>query len=105
TTRLLSLTDYPSNLSKSDSRERLTARPRDGSTRRSPLRSSPDRSGHRASFMDGADGDRTHDLRLAKPALSQLSYSPEGRLRGRSEGRPGAPLRSTPSLPSHVRCR
>ncbi len=25
---------------------------------------------------DGADGDRTHDLRLAKPALSQLSYSP-----------------------------
>src|SRR4030095_6634904 len=24
----------------------------------------------------GADGDRTHDLRLAKPALSQLSYSP-----------------------------
>src|SRR5581483_182070 len=28
----------------------------------------------------GADGDRTHDLRLAKPALSQLSYSPEGEL-------------------------
>ena len=27
-------------------------------------------------FLDGADGDRTHDLRLAKPALSQLSYSP-----------------------------
>ena len=27
---------------------------------------------------NGADGDRTHDLRLAKPALSQLSYSPEG---------------------------
>src|SRR5213083_659818 len=25
----------------------------------------------------GADGDRTHDLRLAKPALSRLSYSPE----------------------------
>ena len=24
----------------------------------------------------GADGDRTHDLRLAKPALSQLSYDP-----------------------------
>src|SRR5262245_51229045 len=24
----------------------------------------------------GADGGRTHDLRLAKPALSQLSYSP-----------------------------
>ena len=25
----------------------------------------------------GADRDRTGDLRLAKPALSQLSYSPE----------------------------
>ena len=25
----------------------------------------------------GADGDRTHGLRLAKPALSQLSYSPD----------------------------
>ena len=25
---------------------------------------------------DGADGDRTHDPRLAKPVLSQLSYSP-----------------------------
>jgi hypothetical protein len=27
----------------------------------------------------GADRDRTGDLRLAKPALSQLSYSPLGR--------------------------
>jgi hypothetical protein len=27
----------------------------------------------------GADRDRTDDLRLAKPALSQLSYSPEER--------------------------
>jgi hypothetical protein len=27
----------------------------------------------------GADRDRTDDLRLAKPALSQLSYSPEKR--------------------------
>ena len=25
----------------------------------------------------GADQDRTDDLRLAKPALSQLSYSPD----------------------------
>ena len=25
----------------------------------------------------GDDGDRTHDLRLAKPALYQLSYIPE----------------------------
>ena len=34
----------------------------------------------RASQCDhGADGDRTHDLRLAKPALSQLSYSPPPR--------------------------
>ena len=28
-------------------------------------------------FIGGADRDRTDDLRLAKPALSQLSYSPE----------------------------
>jgi hypothetical protein len=27
--------------------------------------------------LSGADRDRTDDLRLAKPALSQLSYSPE----------------------------
>ena len=32
---------------------------------------------HASMLLDhGADGDRTHDLRLAKPALSQLSYSP-----------------------------
>src|SRR2546425_11806803 len=41
--------------------------------------------------IDGADGDRTHDLRLAKPALSQLSYSPEEHVGGRLEGRPRAP--------------
>ena len=29
----------------------------------------------------GADRDRTDDLRLAKPALSQLSYSPENACR------------------------
>ena len=28
------------------------------------------------SYLGGADRDRTDDLRLAKPALSQLSYSP-----------------------------
>ena len=32
----------------------------------------------------GANGDRTHDLRLAKPALSQLSYDPVSHL-GRVE--------------------
>ena len=26
--------------------------------------------------MDGPDGDRTHDLRIANAALSQLSYQP-----------------------------
>ena len=31
----------------------------------------------------GADRDRTDDLRLAKPALSQLSYSPEKRFQRR----------------------
>src|SRR4029079_19548045 len=30
-----------------------------------------------SSEVGGADRDRTDDLRLAKPALSQLSYSPE----------------------------
>ena len=29
-----------------------------------------------AAWVGGADRDRTDDLRLAKPALSQLSYSP-----------------------------
>jgi hypothetical protein len=32
--------------------------------------------------FSGADRDRTDDLRLAKPALSQLSYSPEPHLVG-----------------------
>ena len=32
--------------------------------------------GKRVTFNGGADRDRTDDLRLAKPALSQLSYSP-----------------------------
>ncbi len=27
--------------------------------------------------LSGDDGDRTHDLRLAKPALYQLSYIPD----------------------------
>ena len=39
----------------------------------------------------GADRDRTDDLRLAKPALSQLSYSPtpsRGRLRTHATPRP-----------------
>ena len=45
--------------------------------------------GHRASRNvressgnGGADRDRTDDLRLAKPALSQLSYSPAFRVVG-----------------------
>jgi hypothetical protein len=32
-------------------------------------------------LVGGADRDRTDDLRLAKPALSQLSYSPTQRAR------------------------
>ena len=34
--------------------------------------------------MSGADGNRTHDFRLAKPALSQLSYSPAATERPRA---------------------
>ena len=37
----------------------------------------------------GADRDRTDDLRLAKPALSQLSYSPTGAQLGRQKRGPG----------------
>lgn len=33
-----------------------------------------------AGHTGGDDGDRTHDLRLAKPALSQLSYVPKRRV-------------------------
>src|SRR5207245_10998521 len=76
--RTCSRTDgYPSRLSKTTLRERFASRP--GSTLRSPLRfpAEPQRAS-RVARHDGADGDRTHDLRLAKPALSQLSYSPEG---------------------------
>ena len=32
---------------------------------------------NKLSAIGGADRDRTDDLRLAKPALSQLSYSPD----------------------------
>ena len=63
-------------MSKTTSRERFASRR--GSTPRSPLRFrwEPQRAS-RVGEHDGADGDRTHDLRLAKPALSRLSYSPE----------------------------
>src|SRR6185295_13141318 len=46
----------------------------------------------------GADGDRTHDLRLAKPALSQLSYSP-GRFLLRGGSVDGRQARRAPSEP------
>jgi hypothetical protein len=32
-------------------------------------------------LLSGVNGDRTRDLRLAKPALSQLSYNPASHLR------------------------
>jgi hypothetical protein len=66
----LALLELPFRLSKTG-RAVLTAR--------EPLQCDPRacRRHDRASQCDhGADGDRTHDLRLAKPALSQLSYSP-----------------------------
>ena len=64
----------------------------------------------------GADGDRTHDLRLAKPALSQLSYSPlshaaccstgkeaTGLLRSRCDRRlPGGPSYGDDCLPRPI---
>ena len=53
-------------------------------------------------IINGADGDRTHDLRLAKPALSQLSYSPGGGGIGGTvyyAGRRSCWLRSTSGCP------
>src|SRR5438445_8551522 len=76
--RACSRTDgYPSRLSKTTLRERFASRP--GSTPRSPLRfpAEPQRAS-RVARHDGADGERTHDLRLPTPPLSQLSPSPEG---------------------------
>ena len=51
---------------------------------------------------DGADGDRTHDLRLAKPALSQLSYSPERGCKGESENAPRGQARRASRGPSSL---
>src|SRR5262245_15704897 len=67
------LTDYPSRLSKTET-GRCPAHIASSFeiAREAPFPHIPDHS----LLDDGADGDRTHDLRLAKPALSQLSYSP-----------------------------
>ena len=59
-------TIYPSRLSKTDDDDARHHNP--VVRRRADPSSRPD--------SIGADGGRTHDLRLAKPALSQLSYSP-----------------------------
>ena len=48
-------------------------------------------------LIGGADRDRTDDLRLAKPALSQLSYSPVGVFSCCSTGSLSPP----PTLPDH----
>jgi hypothetical protein len=95
--RACSRTDgYPSRLSKNPARSPVRLSRRTDTAIPDAVRLEP----HRASQVrenDGADGDRTHDLRLAKPALSQLSYSPEGRAlvevasRNGPEGRPEAP--------------
>ncbi len=60
--------------------------------------------------LGGDDGDRTHDLRLAKPALYQLSYIPEisilpnERLRGTPTAvLPGAPAVDAQHLALDVR--
>src|SRR5262245_9267417 len=48
----------------------------------------PRTAGHREN-LGGADRDRTDDLRLAKPALSQLSYSPMDHVVESTHGGPG----------------
>ena len=100
---MLSLTDYPSKFSKTTRQrpERVVARPL------------PAEKGHQSTFSRrGADGDRTHGLRLAKPALSQLSYSPQGKpqlihafLGLLYEGRPEASTNDPSGLPSSRRVR
>ena len=55
--------------------------------------------------IGGADRDRTDDLRLAKPALSQLSYSPEVRLSFRKffgQSKLAANDRSTTAPPTPI---
>jgi hypothetical protein len=104
--RACSPTDgYPSRLSKIGSRERVplgidTAIP--AAVRGGTAAGITRRRDH------GADGDRTHDLRLAKPALSQLSYSPEGggaeaASPKRARGQARRASRGRSSLPSHFR--
>ena len=56
--------------------------------RASQLPASPDRS---VSALGGADRDRTDDPRLAKPVLSQLSYSPKKDAQGLVSARAGGP--------------
>ena len=76
--RACSRTDgYPSRLSKNSARSPRRLWRRIDTAIPDAVRLEPDRASH-VREHDGADGDRTHDLRLAKPALSQLSYSPEG---------------------------
>jgi hypothetical protein len=53
----------------------------------------------------GAERDRTVDLRLAKPALSQLSYSPERASKPRSRQARGTQTRQKPGMgPQHTPC-
>src|SRR5262249_46299304 len=87
--RACSLTDYPSRLSKTGSlASRRSLAENQRGTPGPIFRGRGTRASH---ARGGADGDRTHDLRLAKPALSQLSYSPDD---------PQAPRRTLP--PSEV---
>ena len=103
--RLLSLTDYPSRLSKISTHDQTFAL---GHV--VPPHGIPDdvlKTASGISWRSGADGDRTHGLRLAKPALSQLSYSPSKAASLRrstrgAEGRPDTPYRGASGLPSHV---
>ncbi len=64
----------------------------------SAVRRAPIDANHALTLDSGADRDRTDDLRLAKPALSQLSYSPE--IYGLSPGllEPGANLSAESGL-------
>ena len=59
--------------------ESVTGGPPNGAAQRAPDPTGPwRRPGAGVGITGGAEGDRTPDFRLAKPALSHLSYSPKG---------------------------
>ena len=105
--RACSLENLPVQIVKDRSRLREPSLPARQDRQRDP-RCRSNRTASGIARHCGADGDRTHDLRLAKPALSQLSYSPRwipGGRTWRRKGRVEWPGEGQSTLPSHARHR